>query len=171
VSRLAVVVAAACVAAVLASASAAGAATTRVNCSKKDVTVFFWPHGHHSIPSLGFPEFLLPHLEVYRSGSAYPNANELALVQADGGTAYSRTCAPTGQRRATRFDERPKKTTRATALRCRARQSSKLELSDEPGKSGTLRVWYGRKLGAVAKMAPSGSKLSFDRGYCKPFAP
>jgi hypothetical protein len=166
VIRLAAAVAAAVLLA--AAGSAAAATVTRVDCSRKDITLFFWPDGHEAIPSLGFPEFLLPHAEVYKSASSYPAANQLALVQADGGTAVSTGCAPAGRRRARRFDEPPRKTRRATTLRCRARRSSKLELVSDPGRSGTLRVWYGTKLGVVAKLAESGSTLSFDRGYCSP---
>jgi hypothetical protein len=156
--------------AALAAAAPAPAATSRVNCSKKDVTVLFWPHGHQAIPSLGFPEFLLPHLEVYKTASSYPTANELAVVQADGGTGVSPSCAPAGERKARRFDGKPRRTANATALRCRSKKASRLELVGDPGKSGTLRVWYGRKLGAVAELVASGSTLSFDRGYCKPVA-
>ena len=32
--------------------------------------VLFWPHGHGSIPSVGFSADRKPHLEVYKYGSA-----------------------------------------------------------------------------------------------------
>lgn len=114
-------------AAALASAAPAASAPVRVNCKQKDITVLFWANGHQEIPSVGFPEFLRPHLEVYRTDGDYPIGNLLAVVQADGGFGVA-------------------------------------------GTSGTLRVWYGTKLGAVATMTPGGSTLSFDRGYCKPYA-
>jgi hypothetical protein len=149
------------VAAVLAATGVARAATvTRVSCPQKNVTVLFWPHGHQEIPSVGFPQFLMPHLEVYKSAGSYPDANELAVVQADGGTGVSKSCTPAGKRKARKFENGSRKTTKAAAVRCKSKKAAKLELVADPGKSATLRLYYGTVLGIVA---------SFDKGYCSPY--
>jgi hypothetical protein len=154
----------------VAACPARAATTTRVDCGQKKVTVLFWPHGHHEIPSLAFPQFLVPHLEVYKTASAFPDVNELGVVQADGGTAVSKSCKQAGRREAKRLAKGSKRTAKETALSCKSNKSARLELVGDPGKSGTLRIWYGSVLGVVAKMVPTGSTLGFDRGYCSPFA-
>lgn len=43
------------------------AETVRSNCAARGITLYFWPKGHSAIPSIGFPAFATPHLEVYTS--------------------------------------------------------------------------------------------------------
>ena len=41
--------------AALASTAVAGTAPTRNVCNAAKIDVYFWPHGHPMVPSLGFP--------------------------------------------------------------------------------------------------------------------
>jgi hypothetical protein len=73
----------------LAVALAAAAATFSATppkeaaCGETLAIILFWPHGHGSIPSVGFSADRKPHLEVYKYGThGYPRANFLAYANA-----------------------------------------------------------------------------------------
>ena len=69
-----------CVAIVASNASAGPTGTTaRYTCGAKKMTFYFWPQGHHAVPSLRFSEFTTPHLEAYTSAGSFK-----AFVDANG---------------------------------------------------------------------------------------
>jgi hypothetical protein len=147
----------------------ARAATTDVACKQRKVTVLFWPQGHEAVPSAGFPEYLAPLAQVFKTGGWSP-VSKLAEVDGEGGTGVSTVCAGSSRPKAGRIRGHVRKATAQTALRCRSRRAVRLEVVGNAGTGGSLRVWYGRALGVVAKVAPSGSAVRYAASYCRPGA-
>jgi hypothetical protein len=88
--KLRLTLAAASLTVALAAAAPAAQAKT-VTCPVNSATVLFWPTGHPARPSVGFPKITTPHLEVYRSGSRYPESNFLLYADYKGGVDSSRS--------------------------------------------------------------------------------
>jgi hypothetical protein len=157
-------------AALLASSSLASphVATSRVKCSAKAVTLLLWPQGHPAIPSVGFAEFLLPHLEAYRTDPTYPDTSFLAYLGADGKFSFAKSCprAAAPLIRARIAGARVAKTT--TALMCTLAKPAQLDAIQLPGGSRLLVIVPPKTVAAVATIKQTGSSVTYSSKLCKP---
>ena len=156
----------------------AGAAATRsatppkeVACGETVVIVLFWPHGHGSIPSVGFGADRKPHLELYKYGThGYPRSNLLAYASASGKSRFGAKCAlrigdfPSGSisRRLT--------ARKARALSCRVPKDVRIAVRQV---KRTFQVDVGTPSSRVvsAKLRGSGSVVDLSRSACNPGKP
>src|SRR4051794_36702750 len=59
----------------------------------KQVTYLFWPQGHPAIPSVNFPAFPTPHLELYKGAAGtYPNSASAGFVSAESAGGFAKAC-------------------------------------------------------------------------------
>jgi hypothetical protein len=155
-----------------------GAAVTRsatppkeAACGEALVIILFWPHGHGSIPSVGFSADRKPHLEVYRYGThGYPRSNFLAYANASSKGRFGTGCRlrigsfPSGgiDRRLT--------AKKARAFSCRLPSGAKISMRQI---KRTYQVDLGTPSARVAsaKLRKSGSVLDFSRSACNPGQP
>ena len=150
-----------------------GAAATRsatppkeAACGESLVIILFWPHGHASIPSVGFPADRKPHLEVYKYGTeGYPRGNFLAYANSSSKGRFGTGCKlriggfPSGaiDRRVTAH--------KARALSCRLPSGARISMRVI---KRTYQVDFGAPNSRVAsaKLRKSGSVLDFSRSAC-----
>src|SRR5262245_17916805 len=94
-------------------AASAGAVPTttavRGKCGAKALTIYFWPEGHPAIPSIGFPEFRTPHVEVYGGKQL------IGFVDATGAGGFAKSCK-TAPDLPMKFEGKTHKTISATML-------------------------------------------------------
>jgi hypothetical protein len=161
----------------LALALAAAAATRSATppkeaaCGQPLVIILFWPHGHGSIPSVGFSADRKPHLEVYKYGThGYPRANFLAYANASRKARFGKGCAPRiGSFPSGAIDRRLTER-KARALSCRLSSGAKISMRQI---KRTYQVDIGTPSSRVAsaKLRGSGSVLDFSRSACNPGKP
>jgi hypothetical protein len=157
----------------MASATATFSATPpkQAACGETLVIILFWPHGHGSIPSVGFKADRKPNLTVYKYGThGYPRKNFLAYANASRSARFGKTCKlriggfPSGAiaRRLTAH--------KAQALSCRLPNDAKISMRQI---KRTYQVDVGTPTARVAsaKLRRSGSVLDFSRGACNPGKP
>ena len=161
----------------LAVALAAAAATrsaiplTQVSCGQSLVILLFWPHGHGSIPSVGFSADRKPHLEIYKYGThGYPSRNFLAYGAANGKTRFAAACK-------TRIGDFPGgtipsriTTRRARAFSCRLPNNARVYMRSVKRR---FQIDVGAPGSRVvsAKLRKAGSTLDFSRASCNPGPP
>jgi hypothetical protein len=140
----------------------------------KQFTYLFWPQGHPAIPSVNFPAFPIPHLELYKGSDAtFPNAATAAVVNAQTGGGFARSCKAAKQGRAAPI-QKPRTTTQTGALTCtfpRAPLQTILKaaggfvlLTVEPAKPGTTGK---PQVEVSVTIKATGSTLAFDAKVCK----
>jgi hypothetical protein len=153
----------------------------RVDCGTKALTFLFWPNGHNAIPSVNFPSYPYPHMEVYKpAAGAYPNANVVGLIEftSTGGTAggFATYCVKAPARI---IDSRPAtgKITQAATLRCKFPKVVQLDFHKYTapiaiGMTVALRSpSHTARLEVQAHMTGGGSTLRFNPKHCKVFPP
>jgi hypothetical protein len=163
------------------AAPARHTAAARVDCGVKGLTFLFWPQGHNAIPSIGFPSYPPPHMEVYKNASGtYPDQNEVAVIEftSSGQTAggFAKQCKTV---RPKILNSRPlrAKTTTATALTCKFPATAQLNFTKQTAPIGismtaSLRSKTSRSpLEVQARMTAAGSTLRYDPKYCKAYPP
>ena len=157
----------------LAAAAATFSATPpkEAACGETLVIILFWPHGHGSIPSVGFKADRKPNLMVYKYGThGYPRKNFLAYANASRTARFGTACEtriggfPAGalNRRLT--------ARKAKALSCRLSNDAKISMRQI---KRTYQVDIGTPASRVAsaKLRSSGSVLDFSRSACNPGKP
>src|SRR5438132_6440942 len=168
------------------SARATSTPGPRVTCGVSTLTFLFWPQGHQAIPSIGFPAFQVPHLEVYRTDPAFPSGNQVAYagLTADrtrAGGAFAKSCAAVAARS---FKPTPSVRTTAdtTRLVCKFPKAARLDYvtTDSPA-SVTMRAFVPiktkkRKPAALtlvvsAHLENTTAALKYDAKLCKANAP
>jgi hypothetical protein len=157
----------------LASAAATRSATPpkEAACGQALVIILFWPHGHASIPSVGFTADRKPHLEVYKYGThGYPRKNLLAYANSSGTGRFGASCQ-------TRIGSFPSGTTarrltarKARAFSCRLPNDARISIRQI---KRTYQVDIGTPAARVAsaKLRSSGSVIDFSRSACNPGKP
>jgi hypothetical protein len=155
-----------------------GAAVTRsatppkqAACGETLVIILFWPHGHGSIPSVGFSADRKPHLEVYKYGThGYPRSNFFAYANASGQGRFGRRCRTRIGSFPSGVIDRRLTARKARALSCRLLSGAKISMRQ-------IKRTYQVDLGtpssriASAKLRNSGSVLDFSRSACNPGQP
>jgi hypothetical protein len=155
-----------------------GAAVTRsatppkeAACGESLVIVLFWPHGHGSIPSVGFSVDRKPHLEVYKYGThGYPRSNFLAYANASGNSRFGSACRPRIGGFPSGGIDRRLTARKARAFSCRLPAGAKIAVRQI---KRTYQVDLGTPSARVvsAKLRTSGSVLDFSRSACNPGKP
>jgi hypothetical protein len=151
--------------------SSSQAATSRIGCGQKSVTFLFWPHGHHAIPSVGFPEFLVPHMEIYKPGTTYPNSNFLGSLTAQGSASVVSSCHRVGGTSGSSKIDKSKATGNATALTCKSKKAPVFEFTQLAGGGVRLRAFLGQAAEIVTNIRAQGSSLKYDKTHCKAASP
>ena len=163
-------------------APAAQRSGARVDCGAKALTFLFWPQGHNAIPSIGFPSYPPPHMEVYKpAAGTYPDPNELAVIEftASGQTVggFAKTCKPA---KAKPINSKPAKAKRtvATVLTCHFPATAQLDYKQftAPTIAISMTVTMRSKtvrapLEVQAYVTAAGSTLRFDPKRCKASPP
>lgn len=148
---------------------AVGGGTRRVLCPGGATTILFWPHGHRAIPSIRFPAFPSPHIEVYKTGAAYGHGDFRAYVGPGAGSWGPQCRGTSGSSSPNRIAKAAKLSTQA-ALACRFRSPAiQLERVDGDGRS-TLKIFVGTHLYVGAVVQGAGSFVSYDTALCSPRA-
>jgi hypothetical protein len=165
------------VAATAASAPAGerAAALGPVTCgTAKQFTYLFWPQGHQAIPSINFPAFPVPHLELYKGfDPTFPNPGLAAAVNAQAGGGFAPGCAKAKVGHAAPISH-PKTTTATGELQCtfprppvqtilKAAGGFVLQTIEPPKAGSTSKP----TVVASATIKPTGSTLLFDPMPCK----
>jgi hypothetical protein len=153
------------IAALLAPSAAAPAGTLeRVDCRQKRVTILFWPQGHPAIESVNFPEFLLPHLEVYKPGAGYPDSNFRAFVGSGAGQ-WARSCREVNGKKVPSGIESKRSLSEASALQCSFPRKSFLDRVDMIDRS-VLRVFTETELYARVVITALGGLATYNSSAC-----
>jgi hypothetical protein len=140
-------------------------------CGESLVIILFWPHGHGSIPSVGFSADRKPHLEVYKYGThGYPRSNFLAYANASGASRFGAGCRPRIGGFPSGGIDRRLTAREARAFSCRLPAGAKISVRQ-------IKRMYQVDLGtpssrvASAKLRRSESVLDFSRSACNPGKP
>lgn len=152
----------------VAAISAGAAPGRRIACGISVLDFYFWPKGHPAIPELAFPEFPVPHLEVYSGAPAGKLGQQLAYVSASD-FRLVQGCPEKGGT-ATRWDGGPMKTLTRTTNKLHCVFPRRVELLVEPAADGVaLAVTLGHttNAGATASITSGGARLAYDLRYCK----
>jgi hypothetical protein len=153
-----------CVGIVASNASAGPTGTTaRYTCGAKKMTFYFWPQGHHAVPSLRFSEFTTPHLEAYTSSGSFH-----AFVDAKGALSYAKACKRVADLPARWTGATRKTITTTLIVNCSFPAAAELKASKAAG-GGLLIATIGHttKLAVLASLRSAGSRLTFDTRYCR----
>lgn len=165
---------------VLAAAAAVGALAAPVQaaggieaqCNSKSGRYMFWPHGHPAVPSIGFPAFPIPHLELYRgTGKSFPDSAEDAYIDATGAAGAAKRCRSTPAGFINAHVNHSKSTKKTHEISCNFRHHVSYRLSKVNGGSHLQTVLSGGAVVVDVKMAPRGSKITWDKRYCKALPP
>ena len=133
--------------------------------------VLFWPHGHGSIPSVGFSADRKPHLEVYKYGThGYPRQNFLAYANASGKGRFGTRCRPRIGSFPSGTIDRRLTVHKARALSCRLPSGAKISMR-QIKRTYQVDIGTPSSRGASAKLRSSGSVLDFSRSACNPGKP
>jgi hypothetical protein len=153
-------------------APAAQAKTQSASCGSSSGSFLFWPKGHGKRPKAGFPEFRVPHLELYagKHTTSFPDAAQDAYLDATGAAGAAKRCTS----KAGKFvgaSSADRTSTAAANLQCAYGGVATYRL----GKTS-----YGSRLQVVipaagvvvdVKMRLSGSTIAYASGICKAQAP
>jgi len=141
-----------------------------LTCNVSTYRVLFWPAGHKAIKSQDFPEYLVPHVELFTgTGKQYPGSDQLGYVDSAGQTDHAPSCvaAPiTGPLGGPIPAATMKTATKAISLACTAPAASVIVVPT-PAKA-QLSVALPSQTVANAVMSGTGSQLTYDSSMCKP---
>lgn len=161
----------------VASAAPLGAQTTPgarapsvLNCNVSTYRLLFWPQGHKAVKSQDFPEYTVPHVELFTgTGKRYPASDSLGYVDSAGQTNHAPSCvtaAVTGTLGGPIPSDKLKTTTKATALACSA-PSATVIVVPQPAKA-QLSVAIPGQTAANAVMSGTASELTYNKTMCTP---
>lgn len=156
----------------------AGAAATRsatppkqAVCGETLVILLFWPHGHSSIPSVGFSADRKPHLEIYKYGTqGYPRKNFVAYANASAKGRFAASCETRIGNFPSGAIDRRLTARKARAFSCRLPSGARISMRQI---KRTYQIDIGTPTSRVAsaKLRSSGSVLDFSRSACNPGKP
>jgi hypothetical protein len=140
-----------------------------VNCNVTTYRFLFWPTGHKAVKSQNFPEYTIPHVELYTgTGKKFTDDQSLAYVDSAGQNGHAPTCTTaqlTGASGGAIPADRLAKTTKTTVLACTAPSASVLTVPT-PAKAILSVVLPGQSV-ASATMSGLSSELQYDKSMCK----
>ena len=140
-----------------------------LNCNVSTYRMLFWPEGHKAVKSQDFPEYTVPHVELFTgTGKQYPASDNLGYVDSAGQTDHAPSCA-TAAITSTLGGPIPadklKSTTKAISLACSA-PSATVIVVPQPAKA-QLSVAIPGQTVANAVMSGTASELTYDKTMCK----
>jgi hypothetical protein len=143
------------------------------NCSTETPVVLFWPRGHAAIPSLGFPAFRTPHVEVYRyqAATTYRNANFVGYADGTGKSSLNPACKRVADH--VTVQQLPATSiTRAAAVTCRTRGAALVQVRRIAGAGvrGEVRLLEAPNrlvLRALVTGNAIGSNLAYNPQRCR----
>lgn len=153
-----------------AAPSRPAAASVQGACFSKKLVVLFWPQGHPVLPGVGFPEFLLPHVELYvhQGATTYQNSNQIGYTGTDQQIVLSAACPRMRERKT--FQVLPARTIRTpAAVSCSFRKNAQVQLRKVAGAGVRMELRLidpPNKLVLRALLAPNGSHLSYSFRQC-----
>ena len=153
--------------AIATSASAQSEATPGpADCDSKLYRLMFWPEGHEAIDSVGFPEYLVPHLEVYK-GKGNKFVDEDAVGYAEPGVAtVSGDCEPDDDTTTPKEPKKLKTTTETAKITCKTKKSPVLGTNTKvPGGGAAFTLTLGSRRVAVVTMTPTGAEIESQVVY------
>jgi hypothetical protein len=150
-------------------AAPAGAQTPNVlNCNITSYRFLFWPTGHGKVKSQNFPEYKVPHVELYTgTGAKFTDDQSLGYVDSAGQTSHAPTCT-TATLTATSGGPIPAaklKTVSKTASILCSVPSAAVLIVPTPAKASLSVVITGQSV-ASALMSGTGSQLQYDSSLC-----
>ena len=127
------------------------------------MTFYFWPQGHPAIPSIGFPAFATPHVEMYTAAG-----KQVGYLDSTGAQSFSKTCKHTADQPARWSGGSPKTISSTMLVNCTFKVVPEMKAA-KSGGGGLLTVTLGHTTTTVltASMKATGSKLTYDSRYCK----
>jgi hypothetical protein len=137
-----------------------------LNCSAKEYRILFWSNGHGAIPSVGFPEFPVPHVELYvGKGKAYPDSQLVGFTDSAGNESHSQVCT-TGTTAPNLGAIRSAKGGReSAAATCKLSKKVIVEIVPGVGTS-TLRLFQSGKPVADATVGRVAA-VRYNKNFCK----
>jgi hypothetical protein len=136
-------------------------------CKSKSYVLLFWPQGHGAIPAYGFPEFPVPHVEVYTDPDLAEDSFA-AFLGDDGSIDFADRC--TTKKAVSLKKPKSVETGReAATVTCKFKKSARVQA--EPG-DGTNAPRVGvfesaKRVGATATLGPTGAEVVYDRNRCE----
>jgi len=140
---------------------------TAVACGAKKFRVLFWPQGHGEVASVGFANFPVPHLELYKNtGTAYPDSEFQAFLDNQGDANASGTCKTVASK-TTKPASSPATTADPVVLTCSAKKAPLVDVTPAAGGSSTFVVAVGKQEVVAASFSGTGATLDYDKKICK----
>jgi len=158
--------------AVAASVGAQSEATSGpADCGAKTYRLMFWPDGHEALQTKGFPEYLVPHLEVYKGkGNRYRDKDVVGYAESSG-AQVSAKCEPATANAAPEPPENEKAVTDAAKITCKLKSRPILGTGQVPVGGAVLSLTLGARRVAVVRLTPMGvpleSSVLYDPELCK----
>jgi hypothetical protein len=170
--RLALLLSVAAVVALGAAPPSLAAGGIEAQCNSKNGSYLFWPHGHPAIPKVGFPAFPTPHLELYRgeSRTSFPDAAEDAYIDATGAAGAAKHCRTSGAGIINAHVNHSSSTKSTREIECNFKNHVSYRISKVNGGARLQTVLSGSAVVVDVKMAAHGSKITWDKRYCKAVA-
>jgi len=164
---------------VLVGSAAPGGAQEPVgyDCDSTKFRLLFWPEGHTAIPSVNFPEFLTPHLEVYLgAGKKYVDEDVVGYADPTGAQVSQEKCTQTTAPGQDVLPPAKLKTEKGTAkITCKLKESPVLATGTVPGSGSVLTLSIGNQRVAVVTMTDVGADIEAEVLYngklCKSAVP
>jgi len=145
------------------SAGAQESEDTVVECTAKTYRILLWPEGHEAIDSVGFPEFPVPHIEVYTGkGKKYPDSKQVGYIDLTGAGGATDLC--TAAATAPDGGTTPQEESPARKITCKLGEGGVVELG---AASRALRLFKGDTEVLEANLNGPTSSLEFDTKVCK----
>jgi hypothetical protein len=159
--------AAACATGVFVVGAAAGGAQESedvvVDCTAKTFRILLWPEGHPEIESVDFPDFPVPHIEVYTGkGKKYPESKLVGYIDLTGAGGASDVCPPATA--APDGGTTPQEESPAKTITCKLKEPGTVELG---AASRAVRLFQGDTEVLEANLNGQTSALEFDKKACK----
>jgi hypothetical protein len=154
--------------------SPAAGGTQEAQCGAKADSFLFWPHGHPAIPSIKFPNFRTPHLELYQGvhRASFPDAAEDAYIDSTGAAGVAKRCRHHSSGFVNARVNQARSTTSTHEIICNFHHLVSYRYSGTPGRGSHLQtILSGAAVVVDVKMGPSGSSITWDRRYCTAYAP
>ncbi len=143
-----------------AGAQSEAATAPAVDCNTKTYQLLFWPEGHAAVESVDFPEYLVPHLEVYKGGDkTYPPADAVGYAE-PGVATVSDECEPAEEVADAKDPKKAKSTTATSLITCKSKKSPVLGVDTDtiPGGARFTLTVGTRRIAVVNLAPPSGSE-------------
>jgi hypothetical protein len=158
--------------AMLGGSGNAAAPFGEATCDNKKASLLFWPRGHGELSEPNFPEYRVPHLEVY-PGLQQRGFGSNVNVYADpsGASASRNACrVGSGERVGGKVPNSAKRS-RATNLQCRFGQKMRLTFTEL--RDGVKIVGLRRDDTKVLEMRllAEGSSVVYNKRRCEPKPP